>query len=142
MKTITIAGRRISAKDPPYIIAELSANHNGRLDRALEIVDAASAAGADALKLQTYRPDTITIDVDNDEFKIVGGLWDGRTLFELYQEAHMPWDWHGPLFERARQKEITIFSSPFDSSAVDLLEDLNSPAYKIASFEAFDLPLI
>jgi pseudaminic acid synthase len=142
MKTITIAGRRISTNDPPYIIAELSANHNGNLSRALEIVDAASAAGADALKLQTYRPDTITVDVDSDDFKIEGGLWDGRTLFELYQEAHMPWDWHAPLFERARQKEITIFSSPFDSSAVDLLEDLNAPAYKIASFEAIDLPLI
>ena len=142
MKAITIAGRRISINDPPYVIAELSANHNGNLDTALDIIDAAKAAGADAVKLQTYRPDTITLDVDNDEFKISGGLWDGRMLFDLYQEAHMPWDWHKPLFERARQKEITIFSSPFDSSAVDLLEDLNAPAYKIASFEAIDLPLI
>lgn len=139
---ITIAGRDISCKSPPYVIAELSANHNGRLETALKIINEAAKAGADAVKLQTYRPDTITLNSDSDEFKIKGGLWDGRTLYELYQEAHMPWEWHKPLFEHARNIGITIFSSPFDSTAVDLLEDLNAPAYKIASFEAVDLPLI
>lgn len=139
---IHIAGRRIGLDAPPYIIAELSANHNGRLDTALRILAEAKKAGADAVKLQTYRPDTITLDCDNEDFKIHGGLWDGRTLYELYQEAHMPWDWHKPLFDHARKLGITIFSSPFDPSAVDLLEDLNAPAYKIASFEAVDLPLI
>src|SRR5690606_8805449 len=139
---IIIAGREISRNQPPYVIAELSANHNGKLETALKIIEEAAKAGADAVKLQTYRPDTITLNSDGDEFKIKGGLWDGRTLYELYEEAHMPWEWHKPLFEHARKIGIPIFSSPFDSTAVDLLEDLNTPAYKIASFEAVDLPLI
>jgi N-acetylneuraminate synthase len=124
------------------VIAELSANHNGKLETALRIIEEAKKAGADAVKLQTYKPDTITLNCDSEDFKIRGGLWDGRTLYELYEEAHMPWEWHKPLFEHARKLGITIFSSPFDNTAIDLLEDLNAPAYKIASFEAVDLPLI
>lgn len=139
---ITIAGRRIGCHFPPYVIAELSANHNGRLETAKRIIEEAKKAGADAVKLQTYRPDTITLNSDGQGFRIHGGLWDGRTLYELYEEAHMPWEWHAPLFEHAHKVGITLFSSPFDSTAVDLLEDLNAPAYKIASFEAIDLPLI
>lgn len=140
--TLTIAGRDIGIDFPPYVIAELSANHNGKLATALAIIDQAKLAGADAVKLQTYRPDTITLNSDAEDFRIRGGLWDGRTLYDLYEEAHMPWAWHAPLFAHARQLGISIFSSPFDTTAVDLLEDLNAPAYKIASFEAVDLPLI
>jgi N-acetylneuraminate synthase len=139
---ITIAGRRIAADEVPYVIAEMSANHNGNIETAFKLIEAAKQAGTDAVKLQTYRPDTITLNCDSEDFRIHGGLWDGRTLYDLYQEAHMPWEWHAPLFAHARKHGITIFSSPFDNTAVDLLEDLNAPAYKIASFEAVDLPLI
>ena len=137
-----IEGREIGLDHPPYIIAELSANHNGNFEQALRIVEAAKAVGADAVKLQTYRPDTITLNANSDDFVVKGGLWDGRTLYDLYEEAHTPWDWHKPLFEHAAKQGITMFSSPFDPTAVDMLMDLNAPAFKIASFEVVDLPLI
>ena len=139
---IEIAGRRISVDASPYVIAEISANHNGSLETALRLVDAAKAAGADAVKLQTYRPDTITLRSDAEQFRISDGLWAGRTLYDLYEEAHTPWEWHQPLFAHAERVGISIFSSPFDDTAIDLLESLGAPAYKIASFEAVDLSLI
>ncbi|WP_130537796.1 pseudaminic acid synthase [Thiomicrorhabdus indica] len=137
-----INGRNIGIDYPPYVIAEMSANHNRDINNAYKIIDMAKAQGADAVKLQTYKPDTITLNMKTPEFMIEGGLWDGQSLYELYENAYMPWGWHKPLFDYARAKEITIFSSPFDTTAVDLLEDLNAPAYKIASFEAVDLLLI
>ncbi len=142
MMNLMIAGRKIGVDYPPYVIAEMSANHNGNIETAFAIIQQAKISGADAVKLQTYRPDTITLDSDNDEFRIETGLWAGRTLYDLYSEAYMPWEWHKPIFDRAKALGITVFSSPFDRTAVDLLEDLNVPAYKIASFEAIDLPLI
>ena len=139
---ISINKREISIDFPPFIIAELSANHNGSLERAKLSIKAAKEAGADAIKIQTYNADTMTIDCEKKDFIIQDGLWAGYKLFDLYKDASTPFSWHKELFKYANQIGITIFSSPFDETAVDLLEDLNTPAYKIASFELCDLPLI
>jgi len=142
MTSITINKRPIGPGYPPYIIAELSANHNGSLDRALKTIEEAHRCGASAIKLQTYTADTMTIDCDSPDFMIKGGLWDGFKLYELYKWAQTPFEWHLAMFEHARRLGITVFSTPFDETAVDLLEKMGTPAYKIASFENTDLPLI
>lgn len=137
-----IAGRRIADDEPPYVVAEISANHLGQLDHALRTIHAAAKSGADAVKFQTYTADTITLNHDSADFIVPHGAWKGATLHELYTHAHTPWAWHERLFEEARNCGLTAFSSPFDSTAVDFLISLNTAAYKIASFEIVDLPLI
>ena len=138
-----IGHQKLDKESNAFIIAELSANHGGSLEVALETVRAAKRAGADAIKLQTYKPETITLLSDKEDFKVSGGtLWDGRTLYDLYEEAHTPWEWHKDIFECAKQEGLVCFSSPFDKTAVDFLEALNVPAFKIASFEITDIPLI
>jgi len=144
MKSIQIAGRHIGPNHTPFIIAEMSGNHNQSLERALEIVEAAARTGAHALKIQTYTPDTMTIDLDEREFHIsdANSLWAGASLYKLYGEAYTPWEWHKPIFDRARELGMIPFSTPFDDTAVDFLESLDVPCHKIASFENTDLPLI
>jgi pseudaminic acid synthase len=132
----------INSNSKVFIIAELSANHNGSIEVALETIKAAKRAGADCIKLQTYTADTITLDSDKEDFKIKGTIWEGQNLHKLYQEAYTPWEWHPQLFDAAKAEGLICFSSPFDKTAVDLLENLNTPAYKIASFEITDIPLI
>lgn len=141
---VYLGKRAIGPGYPPFIIAEMSGNHNQSLERALKIVEAAAKAGVHALKLQTYTADTMTLDINDDHFTIneEKSLWKGYSLYQLYQEAYTPWEWHKPIFDRCRELGIIAFSSPFDESAVDFLEELNVPCYKVASFENTDLPLI
>jgi pseudaminic acid synthase len=141
---ITIGNRKVGSGETPFVIAEMSGNHNQSLERALEIVEAAAKTGAHALKIQTYTPDTMTLDLDEREFHIsdTNSLWKGTSLYKLYAQAFTPWEWHKPIFDRARELGIIAFSTPFDDTAVDLLESLDVPCYKIASFENTDLPLI
>lgn len=141
---IAVADRAISSDDPVFVIGEMSGNHNGDVDRALQIVDAVATAGATALKIQTYTADTLTIDADTEPFRVKGdhGLWGGRNLYSLYQEAHTPWEWHKPIFDRAREHGLIPFSTPFDPTAVEFLENLGVALYKTASAEIIDLPLM
>ncbi len=141
-KIIDINGRLIGGENPPFIIAEMSGNHNQSLERALDIIDKVAEADADAVKLQTYTPDTLTIKSSKNDFIIKGGLWDGSSLYDLYSSAYTPWDWHKKLFKQAKKNNLIIFSSPFDYSAIKFLEELECPIYKIASFEATDIPLV
>lgn len=139
---ITVGARKIGRHHPPYLIAEISANHNGKLEKALALIDAVTEAGADAVKLQTYTKDTMTIDYDGPGFVIEGGLWKGKKLYDLYEWAHTPWSWHELLFNRARENGLHIFSTPFDTTAIAFLRQFDPPAYKVASFEATDIPLL
>ncbi len=141
-KTFKIGSRTIGRGHAPYVIAEMSGNHNGDVNRAMDLIRAAKQAGAHAVKLQTYTADTMTIDHEGTGFTIEGGLWDGRSLYELYEEAHTPWDWHQSLFDLGREIGIDVFSSPFDETAVDFLEQFDPPVYKVASFELLDIPLL
>jgi N-acetylneuraminate synthase len=143
-RSLTIAQHTVGEDHRPFVVAEMSGNHNGDLGRALAIVDMIAESGAQSIKLQTYRADTITIDADGPAFRVSEGheLWGGKNLYQLYEEAHTPWEWHGPIFERAREHGLVPFSSPFDDTAVDLLEDLDAPVYKIASLEIADIPLL
>lgn len=142
-QSFKIESRRVGGSAPVLMVAELSANHNQSFDQAVKLIEAAKASGADAVKIQTYTPDTLTIDCDNEYFRIgKGSIWEGRTLYELYGEAYTPWEWHPKLQEVARRLDLIFFSTPFDHSAVDLLEKMEMPAYKIASFELVDLPLL
>lgn len=141
-KEIKIGKHIISESEPAYIVAEMSGNHNMSLDRAKEIIKAASLAGADAIKIQTYTPDTITIDCDDDIFKVQSELWEGMTLYKLYQTAYTPWEWQKELKEYAQELGLDFFSSPFDLTAIEFLEELDVPAYKVASFEINDIPFI
>jgi pseudaminic acid synthase len=142
MTTFKIGRRQVGEGQPTFIVAELSANHGGSLERATRVIEAAAASGADAIKLQTYTADTLTVDADNEHFRIKGTLWDGRTLYDLYNEAHLPWEWHAPLQRTALDLGVEFFSTPFDATAVEFLASLDVPAWKIASFELVDLPLI
>ena len=142
MKEISIAGKKIGKNHPPFIIAEMSANHNQSLERALKIVDEAAKCGVHAIKLQTYTPDTMTLDVNDGDFEIKDSIWKGETLHNLYKKAYTPWEWHKPIFDRCKEHGLIAFSSPFDESAIDFLESLDAPCYKIASFENVHLPLI
>ena len=142
MKNIFIKNREIGFGKTPYIIAEISGNHNGDINKALDLIEKANEAGVDAVKIQTYTAKTITLNHKSEDFKIKGGIWDGKYLFDLYNEAHTPWEWHKELFKKANDLGLHIFSSPFDFTAVDFLEELDVPAYKIASFELLDLPLV
>ena len=141
-KTIRISDRVIGAGEPPFVIAELSGNHNGDLSRAIEIVRKSVEAGADAIKLQTYTADTMTIDCDEPDFQITNGLWKGYNLYSLYEEAHTPWEWHEALFSEAKKLGVIMFSTPFDETSVEYLEKFDPPAYKVASFEIVDLELV
>ncbi len=142
MNSIIINNRKIGPDHPTYIIAEMSANHNQKFERAVKIIEAAKNAGADAVKLQTYTPDTLTIDCDKEYFRIKGTIWEGKNLYDLYRDAYTPWEWQPKLKEIADKLALDLFSSPFDSTAVDFLEDMEVPAYKVASFEVVDLPLL
>ncbi len=142
MSEFEIDGRKIGPREPPFVIAELSANHNNDIDQAMAIIDAAATAGADAIKLQTYTADSLTIDCDREDFLIDSGLWEGQKLYELYKQASTPWDWHEALFQRAQAVGLVVFSSAFDPKAVDFLIELGIPAFKVASFELVDIPLI
>ncbi|MDB9909843.1 pseudaminic acid synthase [Gammaproteobacteria bacterium] len=141
-KKVLIQNQEISTSVPPYIIGEISANHNGDIKNVFKLIDVAKSSGASAVKMQTYSADTMTVKSSSEDFMLRGGLWDGRSLYDLYLEAALPWDWHKEIFDYANKADMTIFSTPFDHTAVDLLENLNTPAYKIASFEAIDIPLI